>query len=193
MATVAPFSKFLAKLEDEKTKAYDDLIKFFCAYFEEWGAHYPEYQPQASAEDRQNLRKNSFALANIIFFPLFRIAFEFWFGYRETGVDWNKEKGWKNALAVIAGETKMIDPETGNEINVEIMSKSNPGWQGRILIRKMNSKGEVSWRLSSTRDTRESAYSYLCEQAKLKLSPVKISKGKGRAPVTKDILMQAEG
>ena len=45
--------------------------------------------------------------------------------------------------------------------------QGNPGWQGKILVQKFDAKGQPGWSLSSTRQTRDTAYRYLLEQSGL--------------------------
>jgi hypothetical protein len=156
-AAIRPFQARLAQLE-KKQGEYDDLVEFFCAFYTEWSNHFPAFKPGGLVEDRQGLREESFAVSNIMFFPMFQIAFEFWEGYRKDGTDWRREKGWKTALGKLAGQ----DSETGEQI----MARSNPAWHGKIMIRTFNQDGTPKdWSLSSTRQTRQAAYHYLREKA----------------------------
>ena len=46
------------------------------------------------------------------------------------------------------------------------MSRDNPEWIGRILIKRFDQDGKLAGlSVSSTRQTREAAYSYLCKVA----------------------------
>jgi hypothetical protein len=162
-----PFRRKLAQLEKEGSKAHDDLVEFVCSFYEEWAKHYPEFLPGATYDARWALRDRSFALSNIMFFPMFRMAFELWEGYRAQGKDWRTEQGWKDALAKIAGKTTEKD-EDGNDLVVNVMDRDNPAWHGKVLIRKFDQDGNPKgWSLSSTRQTRDAAYHYLMAVAGL--------------------------
>ncbi|MEA2682180.1 MAG: hypothetical protein QOK05_508 [Chloroflexota bacterium] len=175
-AAIRPFSKKL--LELERQEGFDDLVSFFCAFYEEWGAHYPVYLPESTAEARQALRTKSFALSNVIFFPMFRLAFDLWWKkYKGAKAEWRRDNSWKDALAKLAGEVE-IEVESGAEgaktkrtVKVPVMARDvdgdeenpgNPAWRERVLVPKFDRQGKLSgWTLSSTRVTRDAAYSYL--------------------------------
>lgn len=175
---IKPFNSRLLALEKEFAKGkYSDLVDFVAKFWEEWANHFPEFQPTASGFARQQLRKTSYAMSNIMFFPLFRIAFDTWQHYDNTNTDWGGAKEWRDALARIAGDVECHDPNNpGKIIRVRIMARDsdvsvgNPDWQGKILVQKSESKGGlVGWTLSSTRQTRDSAYHYLVDKAGIKL------------------------
>ena len=84
---IKPFNKALLVREKDK-KAYDDLIDFFSHFYTEWAHHYPQFEPTAAGKARQDLRAQSFAMSNIMFFPMFRLAFELWSKYTKHGTDW---------------------------------------------------------------------------------------------------------
>lgn len=157
---VKGFEKRVQRLEN--TPKYDDLLDFTCAFFQEWAKVYKEFQPGASAEDRNKLRDSSFAISNIIFHPLFRLIIEMWEDYEKRNVDWRADHHWKDVVAKIGGTIQTKDPKTGHSITVDVMSRDNPDWQGKILIRQFNQDGtEKGWTISSTRHTRDAAYNYL--------------------------------
>ena len=174
---VRPFEKRLAEFEG--TPAYDDLLDFTCAYYEEWAKIYKEFLPNAGKDARHDLRKKSFALSNIMFHPMFRLIFGLWDEYHDNGKDWHGDKKWKDVVAKIGGEVTTTDPDDPKKkITVKVMardfedsdgnkSKGNPEWRGKILIKKLNQDDSVSWSLSSTRQTRDSAYNYLRQVAEL--------------------------
>src|SRR5438128_1611623 len=63
----------------EKTPdAYEDLVDFMGAFFEEWAHHFPAFLPDKSADERNKLRSESFALSNVMFHPLFKLAYDLW-------------------------------------------------------------------------------------------------------------------
>ncbi len=72
------------------------------------------------------------------------------------------------------------DPgDQGKKIKVDFMSRKNPVWEGKILVRKFNGNGEFTgWSLSSTRQTRDAAFHQLVKQARVSL-PLRAG-GKGR-------------
>jgi hypothetical protein len=158
---IKPFVKELLELEQEKaagkSKAYDDVIAFFGEFYAEWATHFPGFLPGATFDQRKVLREETFAASNIMFFPMFRLAFDTWLDHRQKKVDWRKSTGWKTGLAKLAG-TKEVKKK-----KVAIMSRENPDWQGKILIEGYSKNGEKTWSLSSTRQTREAAYNYLKE------------------------------
>ena len=172
-AAVKPFTRLLLDLESKDARAHDDLVRFIGAFFEEWAIFYSEYLPTASADDRHKLRQRSFALSNIIFFPLIRMAFGFWQQYHASDRDWRRAKEWKDALKKLAGTTE-VTGKRGTVIQVDVMARDtshvaqdgNPAWRETVLVPRYDRNGsQVSWMLSSTRDTREAAFHYLCEVA----------------------------
>jgi DNA-sulfur modification-associated len=172
-AAAKPFTRLLLDLENNDAHAYDDLTRFIAAFFEEWAVFYPEYLPTAAADERWKLRQRSFALSNIIFFPLVRMAFHFWEQYQAASQDWRRAKEWKDALKRLAG-TIEVPGERGKVVQVEVMARDtyptahdgNPAWRETILVPRYDRRGTVvGWMLSSTRNTREAAFHYLCEVA----------------------------
>jgi DNA-sulfur modification-associated len=178
-SAVRPYSKRLVKLEQDGTGAYDDLINFFAAFFSEWANHFPAFGPDASGDQRQAFRGESFALSNIMFFPLFRLVFELWEKYHGK-VEWTTQDEWRDAIARLAAKVTATDPEDpAKKIKVDFMSRENPDWQGRILVRKFNSNGEFTgWSLSSTRQTRDAAFHQLVKQARVSLPQRASAKGR---------------
>jgi len=169
-SAVKPFTRLLIDLETKDQRAYDDLVRFMGAFFEEWAVFYPEYLPTASADDRHKLRKRSFALSNIIFFPLIRMGFHFWEQYHASERDWRRTREWKEALKKLAGTTE-VPGKRGKTVQVEVMARDtshvaqdgNPAWRETIVVPRYDRNGTiVNWTLSSTRDTREAAFHYLC-------------------------------
>lgn len=171
-AAIKPYSKRLLVLEKDKRK-HADLVDFFVHFYAEIATHIPEFQPTASGKARQDLRKRSFAIANIIYFPLFRLAFDLWEKYSQGGIDWRTEQEWRDGIARITGKTK-VTQEDGSVIEVPVMARDsdepgwtgNPAWQGKILTQKFDSQGQAQgWSLSSTRQTRDAAFHYLAQVA----------------------------
>lgn len=179
-ASVRPMKRTLAELEKDQ-EAYDDLVEFAAAFFGEYATHYPELQPNGTAEARNQLRDRSFALSNIIMFPLFRIIFDLWERFEDDGLDWRKENGWKEVVTKLTGtitsdvdaeyfekkgrDVKKVEISKGDRVNV--MSRHNPAWRGKILIEGEDKEGRTVWSLSSTRQTRQAAYNYLRQIAGL--------------------------
>lgn len=163
---IKPFNTKLRGLEKQK-EAYADLISFFCAFYSEWAKHFPEFLPTASGRARQDLRKTSFAMSNIMFFPMFRLAFELWEGFHGARKVWAEETEWREGIARIAGETT-VDDFTGPFMardSEDPYQRGNPGWYGKILVQKFDGQGQPQgWSLSSTRQTRDTAYHYLVKQ-----------------------------
>lgn len=154
-AAVRPFTKQLAALEEAKDGRANDLIDFTVAFFDEYSHYYKAWQPKATAEQRWELRKQSFALSNIMMHPLFRLAYEMWGYYDSRKIDWHADDRWKAAIGKITGKV------TNGKGKIEVLDRDNPAWRGRILIQNTKKDGSKSWDLSSTRQTRESAYQYL--------------------------------
>lgn len=181
-SAVRPYSKRLAQLERDGTGTYDDLLLFVAAFFAEWANHFPAYQPDASGDQRQAFRAESYALSNIMFFPLFRLLFELWEKYHADGVEWTKQDEWRDAIAHLAGKVTIQDPkDPSKKIKVDFFSRDNTGWEGKILVKKFDSNGEFSgWSLSSTRQTRDAAFHELVRQAKVSLPTRSAGRG-GRA------------
>ncbi len=172
---IKPFNKKLLGLE-KKPQEYADMIAFFCAFYEEWARHYPAFLPTASGKSRQDLRKASFAMSNIMFFPMFRLAFEIWESANHRQADWRAATDWREGLARLAGDIE-VEREDGR-VKIPFMARDsedpyqvgNPGWQGKILVQKFDGQGRAQgWSLSSTRQTRDTAYHYLVEMAGVKL------------------------
>lgn len=163
---IKPFNTKLRGLEKHK-EAYADLIAFFGAFFSEWARHYPQFLPTASGKARQDLRKTSFAMSNIMFFPLFRLAFEIWETFHQSKTEWREDDGWREGVARLAGDVTVGDftgPFMARD-SEDPYQQGNPGWYGKILVQKFDGQGRPQgWSLSSTRQTRDTAYHYLVQQ-----------------------------
>jgi hypothetical protein len=179
---IKPFQKQLLGLEKNKTQ-YADLVEFFSHFYGEWATHYTEFQPTASGRARQQLRTVSFAMSNIMFFPMFKLAFELWQKYTKDGIDWRSDKAWRDGLARMAGT---VPAEiNGQKVQVPVMARDhtdeqgsfvegNPAWRGLILVQQFDQNGQAKgWSLSSTRQTRDAAYHYLAKVARLDLGKTK--------------------
>jgi hypothetical protein len=166
----------LAVLEAD-TERWDDLVEFFDQFFLEWAAHFPEFEPGTDQAPRQELRKRSFALSNIILHPLFKLVYDLWSEYDERDEDWRSDNGWKDAIAKLGGKRDVADPdEPGATITVTVMDRENPEWRERILTPRYNAAGRVEeWIVSSTRQTRAAAYAYLRDVAGLPAVPAKVT------------------
>jgi hypothetical protein len=157
----------LAAIEKD-TPAWDDLGEFMCSFFEEWAHHFPAFLPSASADERNTLRDETYALSNLMFHPLFKLAYDLWKDHNANDEDWRLEDGWKNALAKLAGGVITKDPDTGDEVTVPVMSRQNPDWRDRIAVPRFDANGtRTGFVVSSTRQTREAAYAYLRDRAGL--------------------------
>lgn len=139
------------------TGGLDDLVSFVGAFFEEYGKHFAPVNPGASADARNTLRKDSFAISNVTFHALIWLAKDFWSAYRRQKKDWRKSKEWRDAIAKMAGK----DSATGKPV----MSRDNPAWLGKILIETYGPSGVTGHKISNTRDTRQAAYDYLVKVA----------------------------
>jgi hypothetical protein len=151
-AAVRPMTKQLAQLEGDH-EARADLLDFTAAFFEQYASHHPAWKTLATAEQRQQLRDASFALSNIMFHPLFRVVFRLWEDLHKREVDWTEDTGWHDVVDAIAAPN--------------VMDRDNPAWQGKIMIASYDAEGKPAWSVSSTRQTREAAYQYLCDVAGL--------------------------
>lgn len=165
-SAVRVMKRDLIKYERD-SDVYDDLLDFVAAFFEEYAKGYPAWQPNAHADARHALRKESFALSNIIIFPLMRLAFDLWKEYQATGVDWQDDQVWKEAVAKITGSTTAKDPDQKQLYRGPVLGRDNPEWKGRVLVRGYDRNGNLQFTLSSTRQTREAAYQYLRQVAGL--------------------------
>jgi DNA-sulfur modification-associated len=186
-SAVRNYAKLLLQLEKEKREgqstAYDDLVSFICEFYEEWARYYPEFLPSASAEARHALRRRSFALQNITFYPMIRMAVELWEKYRKAGLDWESQDEWRKGLARLAAKIPVeVDdpnqPGTKKTVETEVMARDsddpptigNPRWRELVLVPNFDRDGKINrWTLSSTRTTREAAYDYLARVAELDL------------------------
>ncbi len=179
-SAIKPFGNTLLGFEKKNKDVYNDLVDFFNYFYSEWSVHYPAFQPTASGKARQELRKTSFAMANIMFFPMFRLAFELWEKYTKNGTDWRSEKEWKDALAKLAGDVTIKDGSKTDTFPLMARdsdeSAGNPDWHGKILIQQYDSAGNSKgWSLSSTRQTRDAAYHYLVKNSAVTI-PAKTTK-----------------
>jgi len=155
----------LVELEQDP-EAYNDLVAFIGAFFEEWARHFPEFLPGKSAAERHLLRDRSLALSNLMFHPLMRLGYDLWRGHFENDEDWRLEDDWKNVLALLGGSVETEDPDTNKKIKTAVMGRDNPDWRGRILVPRFDDDGNRrGFVLSSTRQTRDAAYAYLREVA----------------------------
>ncbi|KOX20257.1 hypothetical protein ADK67_30935 [Saccharothrix sp. NRRL B-16348] len=161
-AAMRPLNDKLAKLENAKDGRYNDLVDFYSEFFKEWSHYFKPWQPKTKAEDRHKLREKSFALSNIMIHPLFRLAYDLWADYDSRKVDWHADNLWKQAVNKLAGKTTAEDGKV-----YPVMARANPDWQSRIMVKSLQSDGTTTWTLSSTRQTRESAYLYLLDIAEL--------------------------
>jgi DNA-sulfur modification-associated len=154
--------------ELEGTEGYEDLVDFVGAFFEEWAKQFPEFLPGTSAAERHALRENSFALSNVMFHPLFRLAYDLWRPYFENEEDWRKDPAWRDALAQLGRTIETNDPDTSKRVKWPVMHRENPDWRGKVLVPRFNADGtRAGFIISSTRQTRDAAYAYLRQRAGL--------------------------
>jgi hypothetical protein len=99
-----------------------------------------ETHPKATRETRQKARSETFAVSNIMFHPLFELAKNFWLSYDAQKKDWTKATEWKTAIAKIAGKVA-LDGEKKGAGSIEVMSRKNPAWVGRIVIQQYGPSG----------------------------------------------------
>ncbi len=159
------FKKLLISLEDDSNRrtAYMDLVHFFSEFFAEYAKVFPAFMPGSSVDERKRFRDESFALSNIMFHPLFRIAKDLWLTYRSKKVNWRDQAEWKRAIARL--DTQVPGPD-GRRVSV--MSRENPAWVGKIAIEVYGPNGATGkTSLSNTRQTRDAAYQYMLEVAEL--------------------------
>jgi hypothetical protein len=155
----------LVELEGQQ-EAYDDLIAFFGAFFEEWSQHFSAFRPGVTGQERHLFRDDSFALSNLMFHPLFKLAYATWADLHGNDEDWRLDARWKDGLARLAGKTEATDPDMDQPWTGPVMARDNPEWRGRILVPRFTPDGErAGFIVSSTRQTREAAYAYLREIA----------------------------
>lgn len=167
-AAVRGMCKPTELVELEGADAYTDLVDFVGAFFEEWAKLFPEFLPGKTAAERHKLRDESFALSNVMFHPLFRLAFDLWRPYFEDDADWRMDNGWKDALAKLGRTIEARDPDSGKPVKVPVMGRDNPDWRGKVLVPRFNADGtRAGFIISSTRQTRDAAYAYLRQQAGL--------------------------
>lgn len=166
-AAVRPMTRRLAELEGKP--AYDDLVKFVGAYFEEFAKLFPAYLPDADSKERGDLRDKTLAVSNVMFFPMFKLAFDLWEDMHTAGKDWNKATEWKTALRRLGGTVKIEDARDRKRLGrdeIEVMSRENPRWIGTLLVPKYDSNGKLVGNvLTNNYQTREAAYNYLCKVA----------------------------
>ena len=164
VTAVEPYKAILQKLEDESPPDHQDLVDFFIAFFDEWANHFPAMAPGAKTEDRVVMRGQSMAGANVMYFPLIELLFKIWDIYNDNGDAWIGKSEWKNVLARLAGH---IDEKDANSFL--IMDRDNTDWDGRVFITTTRMKKrpdgseypDTKRSISSTRDTRASAFAYL--------------------------------
>jgi hypothetical protein len=159
------FKKLLINLEDDSNgpTAYMDLVHFFSDFFAEYAKVFPAFVPGSSVEERKKFRDESFALSNIMFHPLFKIAKDLWLTYRGKKLNWREQPEWRRAIARF--DTQVPGPD-GRRVSV--MSRENPAWLGKIAIEVYGPSGATGkTSLSNTRQTRDAAYQYLLEVSDL--------------------------
>ena len=91
---------------------------------------------------------------------MFRLAMELWHKYDAKGTDWKNETEWKVGLGNLAGAVTIEDrdhPNHGEKVSfmakdVYVMDKDgnktpvspgNPKWQGVILVKSIDKKGNI--------------------------------------------------
>lgn len=160
-SALKPLKKKLFSLEKDP-QLHLQLVQFTSEFIKEWASYYPEMQPGAPGEKRQHFRETSFAFSNIIIFPLFEISFNLWSLYNEYSINWRSDPNWKTLLAKLHGTVEVIQKD-GKKAKVPVMSRENPQWQGVIIARTMDKKGNEKWTLQNNRITQKSAFQYLSQ------------------------------
>ncbi len=165
-------SQQLAELERERPDAYKDLVEFVAAFFGEWAHHFPAFLPGKTHQERWAFREESYAIANLMFHPLMKLAFDLWQDMDANDEEWRHEHEWKDAIARLAGTVEIAkEQEEGGaleKIRVPIMSKLNPKWENLILVPRFDRHGnQTGVVISNTRQTRDAAYSYIREVSKV--------------------------
>lgn len=179
-AAVRPMKQRLSQLEGKPE--WDDLLGFVALFFEEWAAAFPAWRPEASADERHELRKRSFALANVLMYPLFKLAFRLWEEYNRQGTDWRTDRNWKAVIDRLAGYVP-VDSEMELGCKVRVMDRANREWMGRIVLIKEDEDGTRKESVTNTRPSQDSAYDYLCKVAGLEPSTGAGGRRKQKAPV----------
>jgi DNA-sulfur modification-associated len=160
----------LDQIERERPESHKELVAFFNAFFEEWAQHFPAFLAGKTYQERWAFRAESYALSNIMFHPLFKLAFEMWTDMDANDEDFRAESDWKDALARLAAKISVEDVQddgTTKTIKVPVMSQRNPAWENLILVPRFDRDGnKVGAIISSTTQTRAAAFSYLRKQSR---------------------------
>lgn len=98
-----------------------------------------------------------------------------WEKYHAEGLEWTKQDEWRDAIAHLAAKVTVPDRnDPSKKVKVDFMSRKNPAWEGKILVKKHDSDGNFSgWSLSSTRQTRDAAFNDLVKQGQVTLPAAK--------------------
>jgi len=169
VTAIKPFSNELS-IYEKNERVYLDLVEFVGDFYLRLSEHYPELKPSASAEKRHDSRKESYIISNIIFIPLFKIAFELWKSYHGASKTWRSDISYLKVIDNL-NKTIKIKDTNGNDFNVNIMSKKNMQWIGIIA----NERAQIT----NNRISQRSAYLYLAkecslEEIKKEISPLKL-------------------
>ncbi len=161
----------LDKLERDRPDARKDLVEFVNKFFEEWANHFPAFLPGKTYQERWAFRRESYALTNIMFHPLLKLAYELWQDMDANDEDWRHEQRWKDALARLAGKVEVEEEQEDGStktVKAPIMAQRNRRWEDLILVPRFDRNGtKVGAVISSTTQTRAAAFSYLKEMAGL--------------------------
>lgn len=154
---IKPFSGDLA-IYEKYENIYCDLVNFIDNFFSRLADFYKEMAPKASSEDRHKSRKQRYIISNIMFIPLFRIAFELWARYNSAYRNWTNDAYY---IRVIENLTKdiIINDDNHMTIKVNIMSKDNKQWIGKIANDKLQ--------ITNNRLSQNMAYEYLSHECNL--------------------------
>ncbi|WP_182102725.1 ParB N-terminal domain-containing protein [Niallia taxi] len=163
-------SEKVVKTYEKDPAAYVDLVKFVGDFFYKLASHYVEMRPGANYEVRKNSRDESYIIKPIMFIPLMKIAFETWEAYHKNStIQWQTDKSLDELIAKLAKKVPVKDPKSGVVKDVNIMSKENLAWVGKIVNEKLQ--------ISNNRLSQQAAYEYLTEEIDLKQLVKKLSKG----------------
>lgn len=163
-------SEKVVKVYEKDPDSYDDLVKFVGDFFYKLASHYEEIRPGACYEVRNHSRDNSYIIKPIMFIPIMKIAFETWEAYHKNKtIDWQTDKELDELIAKLAKKVPVKDPDSGEEKSVNIMSKENLAWVGKIVNEKLQ--------ISNNRISQQAAYEYLVKEIDLKPLLIKLSKG----------------
>lgn len=143
-----PFRKRIQEYE-KKPALLNDLTNFIDNFYIQLSQHYKEISPDATTFERHDSRKESLIISNIMFIVLFKIAIELWEAYHSSGIPWQDNPFLIQLINSFSTNVSNVD----SSIKINLMSKSNPAWIGKII----NDKHQIT----NNRLSQQSAYAYL--------------------------------